>query len=214
MTRSLDDILKISAARHTHLCPRQVLGARMGLAGAQALGLDLPVQDKRLLAILETDGCFADGVEAATGCSVGHRTMRVEDYGKIAATFVDVRQGHAVRLSPCLDIRERAAAYAPGEPRHYFAQLAAYQGMPDAELLSIQEVYLNVPLEELIGRPGVRVQCDLCGEEIINEREVMRGGRVLCRACARGAYYQAAPIGIPIVGFNRMRVADETPGWR
>src|SRR5512147_1692459 len=100
MTGSLDDILKISASRHTHLCPRQVLGARMGLAGARALGLDLPVHYKRLLVILETDGCFADGVEAATGCTVGHRTMRVEDYGKIAATFVDVQTGRAFRLAP------------------------------------------------------------------------------------------------------------------
>ena len=207
MTSLLDDILKTSASRHTHLCPRQVLGARMGLAGAQALGLDLPAQNKRLLAILETDGCFADGVEAATGCSVGHRTMRVEDYGKIAATFVDVRQGYAVRLAPRLDIRERAADYAPGEPRHYFAQLAAYQVMPDSDLLSIREVYLNVPVEELIGRPGERTHCDLCGEEIINGREVNLAGRILCRACAGEAYYQAAPIEIPIAGFDRMRVA-------
>lgn len=214
MTGSLDDILKISASRHTHLCPRQVLGARMGLAGARALGLDLPVHNKRLLVILETDGCFADGVEAATGCTVGHRTMRVEDYGKIAATFVDIRQGHAVRLAPRLDIRERAAAYAPGESRHYFAQLAAYQVMPEAELLSIQEVYLNVPVEELVGRPGVRTRCDLCGEEIINGREGNQAGGILCQACAGEAYYQAAPIEIPIVEFNRIRVADGSPCWR
>jgi len=214
MELSLNEILNISASRHSHLCPRQVLGARMGLAGARALGLEPPVLHKRLLATLETDGCFADGVEAATGCSVGHRTLRVEDYGKIAATFVDVQQGKAVRVSPQVDIRERAAVYARGETRHYFAQLAAYQVMPDAELLSIQEVRLNVPVEELVSRPGVRTQCDQCGEEIINEREVIREGRILCRACAGGAYYQVAPIEISIPGFNRTRVADELPRWR
>jgi formylmethanofuran dehydrogenase subunit E len=166
------------------------------------VGFEPPVLTKRLLVILETDGCFADGIEAATGCSVGHRTLRIEDYGKIAATFVDCKQGKAVRVAPLLDVRERAAAYAPGEPRHYFAQLAAYQVMPDTELLSIQEVNLTVPIEELVSRPGVRVNCALCGEEIINGREVAHGEMMLCQACARGAYYQTAPIEILSAAFN------------
>lgn len=199
---SLNEILKISASHHRHLCPRQVLGARIGLAGAQALGYEQPVRNKRLLIILETDGCFADGIEAATGCSVGHRTMWIEDYGKIAATFVDSKDGRAVRVAPLFDVRERAADYVPDEIRHYFAQLAAYQVMPDVELLSIQEVYLNVPIAELVGRPGVRVNCDLCGEEIINGREIIQGEMTLCQACARGAYYRTAPIEIPLAAFS------------
>ena len=85
-----------SSARHNHLCPRQILGVRIGAAGASALGLEPHRADKRLLVILETDGCFADGVEAATGCTIGHRTLRVEDYGKIAATFVDGKKGTAI----------------------------------------------------------------------------------------------------------------------
>jgi formylmethanofuran dehydrogenase subunit E len=136
------------------------------LTGAQAVGLEPPVLNECLLVILETDGCFADGIEAAAGCSVGHRTLRIEDYGTIAATFVDSKQGKAVRVAPVLDVRERTAAYTAGEPRHYFAQLSAYQVMPGAELLSIQEVYSNVSVEELLSRLSVRVSCDLCGEEI------------------------------------------------
>jgi formylmethanofuran dehydrogenase subunit E len=197
----LQTILQISSARHKHLCPRQVLGARIGLAGARALGLELPRNDKRLLIILETDGCFADGVEVATGCTIGHRTLRVEDYGKTAATFVDVKIGRAVRVAPHLEVRGRAYAYAPKEPRHYFAQLHAYQVMPDAELLSIVEVQLTTPIETIVSRAGVRVNCDRCGEEIINEREVTCAGQILCRACAGDGYYQvvdAEPACVPI----------------
>ncbi len=168
---SLHEILKLSASRHSHLCPRQVLGSRVGLAGVQALGLQIPHRNKRSLVILETDGCFADGVESATSCSVGHRTLRIEDSGKVAATFVDIQQGKAVRVAPLLHARERAATYVLGEASRYFAQLAAYQVMPDADLLSIQDVTLNVPVEALVSRPGVRVNCDLCGEEVINGRE-------------------------------------------
>lgn len=187
----LQTILQAASARHQHLCPRQVLGARIGLAGAAALGLQLPRRDKKMLVILETDGCFADGVEVATGCTVGHRTLRVEDYGKVAATFINVKTKYAVRVAPQLDVRTRAHAYAPDEARHYFAQLQAYQIMPEAELLAIEPVILTTPIEVIVSRPGIRVNCDACGEEIINAREVMLGEQRLCRACAGSGYYHA-----------------------
>ncbi|HET7089204.1 MAG TPA: FmdE family protein [Anaerolineae bacterium] len=195
----LDQLLDESAARHRHLCPRQVLGVRIGLAGAAALGLGAPRKDKRLLVIAEADGCFADGIEVATNCTVGHRTLRIEDYGKIAATFVDVKTGNGVRVAPCLDARERACIYAPAEQRHYFAQLAAYQIMPDDELLAIQTVRLTTPVEAIVSRAGVRVDCAACGEEIINEREVEVGGTTLCRACAGQAYYRPVEEVLPLL---------------
>ena len=187
---SLKYILDQSAARHSHLCPRQVLGARIGLAGASALNLKVPCRGKRLLIIIETDGCFADGIEAATGCTIGHRTLRVEDYGKIAATFVDVKTGRAMRVAPRLDVRDRAYACVPDVPRHYLAQLRAYQVLPDHELLTVQTVQLATPVEAIVSRAGVRVNCEICGEEIVNEREVCRAGQVLCRSCAGLGYYQ------------------------
>jgi len=185
----LQTLLAASAARHSHLCPRQVLGVRTGLAGLAALRLLPPIIDKRLLVISETDGCFADGIEVSTGVAVGHRTLRIEDYGKIAATFVDVSGGEALRISPRLDIRQRAWDYAPSENKYYYAQLHAYQVMPDHELFNIVEVELALPLEKIISRAGIRTECDFCGEEIINEREVHRNGFTLCRACAGPAYY-------------------------
>jgi len=191
------NLLERSASRHSHLCPRQVLGVRIALAGAAALGLDVPRPDKRLLVILETDGCFADGIEVATGCTIGHRTLRVEDYGKIAATFVDVRTGESLRVAPAPDVRRRAYTYAPHEPRHYFAQLHAYQVMPDEELLTIQKVLLATPIQAIVSRAGVRVNCDACGEEIINEREIRRAGLILCQACAGQAYYRVDPLAWP-----------------
>ncbi len=186
----LQAILDLSSSWHKHLCPRQVLGARIGLAGAAALGLAIPRKDKRLLAIVETDGCFSSGVEAATGCSVRHRTLRVADYGKIAVTFVDVKTKTAVRVASQLDIREKALAYAPEEKKHYFAQLVGYQRMPDQALLTVQPVHLTTPIDEIVSRAGVRTNCAVCGEEIINEREVERDGWVYCQGCAGSAYYE------------------------
>ncbi|HMN00408.1 MAG TPA: FmdE family protein [Anaerolineales bacterium] len=185
----IQPLLEKSSRDHSHLCPRQILGVRLGLAGMAALGFDVPPTGKRLLVIVETDGCFADGVTAATNCTVGHRTLRVEDYGKTAATFVDTQTGRTFRVAPATDIRQKAYAYSPDEPRHYFAQMAAYQIMPDEEMFTIAEVQLVTPIETIVSRPGIRVDCDVCGEEIMNEREVRQNGLTLCRLCAHGGYY-------------------------
>ncbi|MBI3163294.1 MAG: TraR/DksA C4-type zinc finger protein [Chloroflexi bacterium] len=193
---NLQLLLEKSARDHSHLCPRQILGVRLGLAGISALGFETPPDKKQLLVITETDGCFADGLSASTNCTVGHRTLRVEDYGKTAATFVDTRIGSAFRVAPALNIRQKAYSYALDEPRHYFAQMQAYQVMPDDEMFSITEVQLATSIEAIVSRPGVRVNCDVCGEEIMNEREVKKDSLTLCRACAEVPYYQM-PVSIP-----------------
>ena len=189
--QKLQDALELASARHKHLCPRQVLGARCAIAAAEKLELEVPRPDKRLLVIVETDGCFVDGVEAAAGVSVGSRTLRVEDYGKIAATFVDVRTERALRVAPQTDVRTRARDYAPEQTRRYFAMLHGYQRMPDDELLSFELVTLSTPVAAIVSRASARAICDKCGEEIINEREVIEGGRTLCRTCAGHRYYMA-----------------------
>src|SRR5512135_92522 len=138
MATLLDDLLKQSAAQHDHLCPRQVLGVRMGLLAELKLGLTLPQSDKRILTFVETDGCFADGISVSTGCTVGHRTLRVEDYGKVAATFVDTKTGQSLRIVPCPEARARARSYAPEARNRWEAQLFGYQRMPLHELFAVQ----------------------------------------------------------------------------
>jgi formylmethanofuran dehydrogenase subunit E len=188
----LQSFLKEVATMHRHLCPRQVLGVRMGMYAGELLRLELPQQDKRLYAFVETDGCFVDGITVATRCSVGHRTLRLVDYGKVAATFVDTKTGNAVRIWPDSRCRARAANYAPSAPNRWRAQLDAYQTMPTTELLTACEVELLIDLEALIARPGVRTNCGDCGEEILNQREVIRGSKVLCQSCADGGYIRFA----------------------
>ena len=190
--RSLIDLLRESASRHKHLCPRQVLGARMGLLAAHELQLDLPRDDKRLLIIVETDGCFVDGLSAATGCSIGHRTLRLIDHGKIAATFIDTETNQAVRIIPKRSSRQSSKYYAPFARSRWHAQLEAYQIMPDAELFDVQRVELTLSLEKLLSKPGAKAICERCGEEIINEREVIQNRQTLCRACAGDSYWRNA----------------------
>lgn len=185
----LTQLLQASAALHSHLCPRQVIGVRTALAAEKLLNLEFPRKDKRLLVILETDGCYVDGVAVPAGVSVGKRTLRIEDIGKVAATFIDTQTGQALRIAPQNGVRERVAAYAPGEKIPYYAQLNGYQVMPDSEMFNIQPIRLVTSVEAILSRPGLRAQCDRCGEEIMNEREIHLDGSTCCRTCAGQAYY-------------------------
>jgi formylmethanofuran dehydrogenase subunit E len=161
----------------------------MGLLAGEVFNLDLPQVDKRLFAFVECDGCGMGGIEIATGCRVDRRTLRVMDYGKLAATFVDTQTGVSVRIKTHPACRSTAEQYAPHSIDAWHRQLKAYQIMPNEALFITQPVILHVSMEKIIGQPGLRANCDLCGEEITNQREVLVDGQVLCRACAGESYY-------------------------
>jgi formylmethanofuran dehydrogenase subunit E len=161
----------------------------MGMLAAELLDIDLPQRDKRVLTIVETDGCFSDGVAVSVNCWVGRRTLRVEDYGKVAATFIDTQTEIAWRISPHPLARRRAATYAPAATSKWEAMLLGYQAMPAEKLLIAQPVILQMPVAVWVSVPGQRAMCDRCGEEILNKRQVVQDGVVLCRRCAEGGYY-------------------------
>lgn len=209
---AMNQLLKQSAAMHHHLCPRQVLGVRMGMLAGTRLNLDLPQRDKRLLVFMETDGCTADGVSVASGAWVGRRTMRMVDFGKVAATFFDTDNGAAVRIHPHPASRSRAIQAAPTAPDRWHAQLLGYQRLPDEDLLIVEMVSLAVDPMSLVSREGARSWCSACGEEISNEREVVSGDHVLCRACAGDAYYVGAARALFAAGLSTLAVIDHAAG--
>lgn len=189
MHTDLGQFLERSSTRHDHLCPRQVLGVRIGLAGMRAMGWPGKVTRDLGLIIIETDGCFADGIEVSTGATVGHRTLRVNDLGKIAATFAAVGSGRALRFWPHEHVRDRACGFAPEETHRYLAQLQGYQRMPDGDLLRVQPVSLEPTVVAILSSPAARAVCSCCGEEVFNQREVVLEGVSICRHCSGAGYY-------------------------
>jgi formylmethanofuran dehydrogenase subunit E len=182
-----DDLLREAVRFHGHLCPGQVLGVRMALAGCAALGLDRPRSaGKRLVVFVEIDRCATDAIQVVTGVSLGKRTLKHVDHGKMAATFVDVVNGAALRVAARDDARDRAGDWAPGESDPRRAQVVAYRRMPDELLLALQPVTI---MPGWLDRQRVRVTCAACGEGINYRREVAAAGRVVCRACAGERYY-------------------------
>ncbi len=188
---TFDEYLDMATTMHRGcLCPGQVLGTRMALLGCRLLGIDPPDREKRLFVFVEMDRCFADAVAAVSGCRLGKRTLKHVDYGKAACTFYDDRTGRAVRIVARDDSRDRVVLYAPPDLEKYEAQAHAYRVMPEKELFVVQEVTVEIPRQDRPGRPVSRVVCAECGEGINDRREVRLNGRVLCRACAHGSYYQ------------------------
>jgi formylmethanofuran dehydrogenase subunit E len=160
----------------------------MAMVGCRSVGIDEPKQGKSLMVWVEIDRCATDAIQAVTGCTLGRRTLKYVDYGKMAATFLNTTTGRAVRVLARDDARERAWAYAcPGASKKE-AQLQAYSEMPDEELFVATPVHLQVPDEDLPGHPLSRVICSNCGEGVNDRREIEQDGSTLCRACAFGAY--------------------------
>lgn len=188
--KSLEEYLALAAEQHGHMCPGQVLGVRMAMLGLETLGIDDPSKHrKRLVTFVEIDRCAADAVSLVTGCRLGKRSLKYLDYGKVAATFLDLETERAVRVVARDDSREKAKAMfaelADGSRR----QLEAYKVMPNSALFALYRVRVKLEPQDLPGRPRSRVACDQCGEGINDGRERHVEGRVLCRSCAGDTYY-------------------------
>lgn len=194
-----ETLLEESVRIHGHLCPGQVLGVRMSMLGLRLIGIDEPKgkDRKALIVFVEMDRCATDAVQSVTGCSLGKRTLKFMDYGKMAATFFNLRTGKAVRVVAKEEARERAKEYFPDMEDKYRAQLEAYKIMPEEELFETVPVIVRLRPEDMPGRPLRRVRCDECGEYVQDMREVYKDGKVLCKPCNSGRYYRYAdnPVG-------------------
>ena len=182
---------QLAAQAHGHLCAGQILGLRLALYGVRLLGLDDPAgaDRKRLITYVEIDRCATDAIAVVTGCRLGKRALKFVDYGKVAATFCDLRDGRAVRVSALESARDRARELHPEIPNKNEQQMQSYRELPDEDLFAIQWVKVEVPPQDLPGYKATRVTCTKCGEAISFAREVVVKGSPLCRACANGAYY-------------------------
>lgn len=188
--KPFEDLLQESVALHGHMCPGQILGVRLAMAGCREVDVDNPRGTKKLIVWVEIDRCATDAIQSVTGCKLGKRTLKYVDYGKMAATFLNTDTGEAMRILARDDSRERALAYAPRAASKSEAQLLAYREMPDEELFVMTPVSLSVREEDQPGHPVSRVACDNCGEGVNDRREVRRDNRILCRPCAEGGYYE------------------------
>jgi formylmethanofuran dehydrogenase subunit E len=191
--KSVDDYLRDAEQAHGHLCAGQVLGVRMAMLGLQKLGINDPQSResrKRLITFVEIDRCATDAVAVVTGCRLGKRALKFRDWGKVAATFVDVETGRAVRVAAKESSKDLARRLHPELADKNQQQMLAYREIGDEDLFTTQWVKVELPPEEFPGYKGERIVCASCGEGINFRREVLCDGKLLCRSCAGEQYYR------------------------
>jgi len=185
--KSFDEYVALAEQVHGHICAGQILGLPLALYGLHLLQIaDPDGQDgQRLIAFVEIDRCATDAV--VTGCRMGRRALKFRDFGKVAATFCDLREGCAVRVAARESSQQRAGEMYPGIPDQKSQQMRAYREMPDRELFDAQWVRVRIGPEDLPGYKGPRA---VCGESVHFGREAPRDGAALCRSCAGERYYE------------------------
>ena len=190
--KSLTEYLELAAQTHGHLCAGQVLGVRLAMLGLRELGIDDPVAErKRLVTYVEIDRCVTDAVALVANCRLGKRALKFRDWGKFAATFVDLKTGRAVRVAAKESSKQAAREMFP-ELEKEAGQQTAYAQLSDEILFDTRWVKVDVQPEDLPGFKGPRVVCAKCGEGINFKREIVKDGRTLCRSCAGESYYRDA----------------------
>jgi formylmethanofuran dehydrogenase subunit E len=193
---------------HGDVCAGIVLGTRLALLGLDAIGIGDPKGKDRkdLIVYVETDRCATDAILSVTGCHPGKRSMKILDYGKMAATFINLKTGKAVRVV----VRRKGE---PGDTRTREMMdreppidLDQYVVMPADQLFLVQDVEVQLRPEDMPGKPSQISVCSVCGEQVMDKREVLRDGQILCKPCWEGAtYYEPLSPARPAAGIAEKR---------
>ncbi len=189
----IDQLVEQYDLKHGNLCPGALLGLRMAVLGCALVGIENPrgADRNKLVVWVEIDRWLADAVEAVTGARLGKRTLKFFDYGKLAATFLNVETGKAVRVVALESSRRLADLRHPEIEDKYERQMRTYREAAEEELFDVTDVEVQVRTKDLPGHPRSRVICHKCGEAVNDRREINLPDRItLCRPCVYGTYYQ------------------------
>jgi len=221
--QTFDALLREAEVAHGHLCAGQILGVRLAMLGCERLGIDDPkgADRKRLVTFIEIDRCATDAIAVVTGCRLGKRAIKFRDWGKMAATFVDLtaRLPHegdtpvyrAVRIAALESSRQRARdLYSHIENKNQ-QQMLAYRELPNADLFSEEWVAVPIHPREMPGYKSARITCEQCGEGINYDREVRHSEKILCEACATPETRYYRPLTKEELATNSKAGAETSP---
>lgn len=209
----LHKLLHISGLLHGHFCPGSAMGVKAAARAVRELGVKSKGMEE-VVAIVETNNCFSDGVQMVTGCSFGNNAMIYRDYGKTAFTLAK-RTGEGVRISALFDrvnqerspeaneLWEKVVVKRCGSEDESRRLTELWKELsfrvlelPDEEVLDIKKVNIDVPAFASI---FASVRCSVCGENTMEPRARMKGGKPVCLPCSDQAYYQLAGNGISAI---------------
>jgi formylmethanofuran dehydrogenase subunit E len=221
--QSFDALLREAEIAHGHLCAGQILGVRMAMLGCERLGVEDPkgADRKRLVTFIEIDRCATDAIAVVTGCRLGKRAIKFRDWGKMAATFVDLTspltpQGdspvfRALRIAALESSKQRARELFPQIENKNEQQMLAYRELPIEDLFHEDWVAVPIHPREMPGYKSARITCAQCGEGVNYDREHLRDEKTLCQGCAfpEARYYR--PLTEPEFAISGKAGAETSP---
>jgi formylmethanofuran dehydrogenase subunit E len=218
----LPKLLRISGTLHGHYCPYSALGVKAGARAMRELGIRQSTGMEEVVAIVETNNCFSDGVQVVTGCSFGNNGLIYRDYGKTAFTLAR-RNGQGLRIAVRPD---RVTAERSPEANELWERVVVQRrgseedgkrlrelwmdisfkilDVPDKEVFSLKQVNIEVPS---YARIFASVKCSVCGEDIMEPRARLKDGKPVCLPCSGQEYYQLAGDGLSVITPGRSKRA-------
>jgi formylmethanofuran dehydrogenase subunit E len=189
-------LLKKAEDLHGEVCPGMIMGTKMSIAAMKNLDMNPLEPNDNLMVTVEIDRCMPDAIQAITGCTVGRRTLKFNDYGKFVATFMDMTTGESVRVSA----RDDKSDSIPGLwtwfenivklvgdndmnniMREKKAAIKLLSEMPEEELLSLEEFQQD--LIKIPGLPKDIAVCSNCGEHVMDGKELVINDEIICKDC-------------------------------
>jgi len=209
----LEGLLKKAGELHGHFCPYVALGVRAGYAALKTLGIEQNVGMEEVIAIVETNNCFSDGVQMTTGCSFANNALIYHDLGKTAVTVAKRDGEHsakaqAVRVAVRADYstsfderypeahelfekivtnREEPTPEEQARLSELWAETSYRQlDVPEGEVFTIEKKEIDLPAYAPIHDSAV---CSVCGESVMETKARLRGGEPVCIDCAGAERY-------------------------
>ena len=197
----LPGLLRQAETLHGHLCPMLVLGVKAGQYAMTYLDRR-NIGREEVVAIVETNNCFTDGIQMVTGCTFGNNALIFKDLGKTAVTVARRADGAAVRMVVRADYRQQLFTKYPAAGPLFEKVVVQRQATPE-ELHRFQHIWpamsrreLEAPLEEQLLIQPLTIQlppyapifdtliCSGCGEGVMATRVHLKEGQPYCLECA------------------------------
>jgi formylmethanofuran dehydrogenase subunit E len=179
---------------HGHSCPGLAIGIRASELARRQLG---DLSDSELVCIAETDMCGVDAVQYLTGCTFGKGNLIHRDYGKMAFTFFNQKEGRGFRCllkSASRDeiyeemsaLQRKIASGEAGDAEQTRCNELRRQMEKRLMVSDLDELFEIMEPKEPMPRSArilASLVCEACGESTMESRTRRFAGKTLCQVC-------------------------------
>lgn len=208
------DLLLEAGQIHGHYCT----GLAMGVLAATRAMHEIREESfglENLIAIVENNNCFSDGIQFVTACTFGNNSLIFKDLGKQAFTL-SKRNGKAVRILEKPEaktiLRELVPEFTDSYEKVIKNRSQDLEEIAKFKTLGIEKAFatLNVEFNSLFTIENVEISipeyspvyesyiCENCLESTMSSRTIEKDSKHYCLNCSDSPYYQFDGFGLSL----------------